>query len=182
MSYYKRATVLLAMGRFRSALHDLNKVIELKPDFTSARMQRANVLTKQGLFEEATKDYNKIMADSNSAEARERLDRIYTIMSDLDNAKRATDNHDFGAAIEIYTQVLEHCPWSTEIHELRSECHLKLGDISKAINDIDFLAKLIPDNTEAYYRLSELHYIMGDAEYALKYALNTYVFRFLFSS
>ena len=168
MSYFKRATVLLAMGRFRSALHDLNKVIELKPDFTSARMQRANVLTKQGLFEEASQDYNKIIVDQNNGEARERLDRIYTIINDLDNAKRASANHDFGYAIDVYTQVLEHCPWSTEIHELRSECYLKLGDISKAINDIDFLAKLIPDNTEAYFRLSELHYAMGDAEYALK--------------
>ena len=31
--YYRRATVYLAMGKSKSALPDLDKVIELKPDF-----------------------------------------------------------------------------------------------------------------------------------------------------
>jgi len=35
MSYYRRATVYLAMGKSKSALPDLSRVIELKPDFTS---------------------------------------------------------------------------------------------------------------------------------------------------
>lgn len=35
MAYYNRATVFLAMGKSKSALPDLSKVIELKPDFTS---------------------------------------------------------------------------------------------------------------------------------------------------
>lgn len=35
MAYYSRATVFLAMGKSKSALPDLGKVIELKPDFTS---------------------------------------------------------------------------------------------------------------------------------------------------
>lgn len=35
MAYYSRATVFLAMGKSKSALPDLSRVIELKPDFTS---------------------------------------------------------------------------------------------------------------------------------------------------
>ncbi len=62
MSYYRRGTVFLAMGRFKSALSDLNKVIELKPDFSAARLQRANVLTKQGSFEQAINDYEMIVS------------------------------------------------------------------------------------------------------------------------
>lgn len=33
LSYFKRATVYLAIGRAKAALPDLDKVIELKPDF-----------------------------------------------------------------------------------------------------------------------------------------------------
>lgn len=33
MAYFKRATVYLALGRAKSALHDMERVIELKPDF-----------------------------------------------------------------------------------------------------------------------------------------------------
>lgn len=39
--------------------------------------------------------------------------------------------------------------------------------MNKAIFDINALAKLIPDNTNAYYRLSELHYSIGEADLAL---------------
>ena len=35
MSYYRRGTVYLGMGKFKSALTDLNRVVELKSDFTS---------------------------------------------------------------------------------------------------------------------------------------------------
>jgi DnaJ family protein C protein 3 len=34
-SYYRRATVYLAIGKVHSALPDLNRVVELKPDFIS---------------------------------------------------------------------------------------------------------------------------------------------------
>jgi DnaJ family protein C protein 3 len=62
MSFYRRATVYLGMGRFKSALTDLSKVVELKSDFTAARMQRANILLKQGLFQEAIADYETIVS------------------------------------------------------------------------------------------------------------------------
>lgn len=39
MAYYSRATVFLAMGKSKSALPDLGKVIELKPDFTSVSVE-----------------------------------------------------------------------------------------------------------------------------------------------
>lgn len=77
-------------------------------------------------------------------------------------------NRDYQSAIDIFSQLLESCPWSTEIHEYRSDCYMNLGEVSKAILDISALAKLIPDNTDAYYRLSELYYSIGEADYALK--------------
>ena len=35
LTYFKRATVLLALGKSRAALPDLDKVVQLKPDFTA---------------------------------------------------------------------------------------------------------------------------------------------------
>jgi DnaJ family protein C protein 3 len=39
MSYYKRATVFLALSRSRPALSDLDKVIQLKGDFLAVSFQ-----------------------------------------------------------------------------------------------------------------------------------------------
>ena len=35
LAYYRRATVYLAMGKSKSALPDLDKVLEIKPAFTA---------------------------------------------------------------------------------------------------------------------------------------------------
>ena len=169
MSFYRRGTVLLAMGKFKQALSDLNQVVNLKPDFTSARLQRANILTKQGEFALAIKDYEEIIKhDQSNTEAKTKLDKIFTILNDLGIGKNHMVNRDYMPAIDIFSQLLETCPWSTELHEFRSDCYLNIGDLNKAILDINALAKLIPDNTKAYYLLSELHYKLGDAELALK--------------
>lgn len=37
LTYYRRATVYLALGKSKSALPDLDMVVKLKPDFTSVR-------------------------------------------------------------------------------------------------------------------------------------------------
>merc|ERR1719328_843198 len=62
MSYYKRATVFLALSRSRPALSDLDKVIQLKSDFQAARIQRGNTLLKQGKLDEAHIDLEKAVA------------------------------------------------------------------------------------------------------------------------
>ena len=169
MSFYRRGTVLLAMGKFKQALADLSQVVQLKPDFTSARMQRANVLTKQGDFAAAISDYEAILrGDQSNAEAKTKLDKIFSMLNDLGVAKSHIAARNYVSAIELLTQLLDTCPWSTELHEFRSNCYLNLGELNKAILDINALAKLIPDNTNAYYLLSELHYKLGDADLALK--------------
>lgn len=40
LTYFRRATVFLAMGKSKSALPDLTKVIELKPDFTAVSFKQ----------------------------------------------------------------------------------------------------------------------------------------------
>lgn len=168
LSFYRRGTVYLAMGKFKSGLSDLSRVLELKPDFDSARMQRANVLLKKGSFKKAIEDYQRILEhNSNNFEAQERLDLIYSLLADLSNGEQMVANNNFAQAIEIFTNILETSPWSTDVHQYRADCYLNTGEVGKAILDISALSKLIPDNTDAFYQLSELHYSMGEAELAL---------------
>lgn len=61
MTYYKRGTVYLALGKAKFALLDLDKVLELKADFTPARLQRGNILLKQGNFDEAEIDFQDVV-------------------------------------------------------------------------------------------------------------------------
>ena len=38
MTFYRRATVYLAMGKSKQALPDLDQVLQLKPDFTAVNI------------------------------------------------------------------------------------------------------------------------------------------------
>jgi len=60
-TYYKRALVFLALGKYNQALKDLDKVIELKYDFTAAVLQRANLLLKQGRLNDAHIDFEHVV-------------------------------------------------------------------------------------------------------------------------
>lgn len=61
LTYYKRGTVYFALGKAKFALSDFSKVLELKPDFNAARLQRGNVNLKLALLTEAGEDYYDVV-------------------------------------------------------------------------------------------------------------------------
>nr|XP_053627701.1 dnaJ homolog subfamily C member 3-like [Cherax quadricarinatus] len=80
MSYYRRATVYLALGRSRLGLQDLDEVIKRKLDFTAARAQRAGVFVKLGRLEEAHIDLEYVLRKEPS---HEEANRLYTLIEPL---------------------------------------------------------------------------------------------------
>lgn len=65
LTYFKRGTVYLALGKARFALTDLSKVLELKPDFTAARIQRGTVHLKLGDYNSAEIDLHDVVSMLN---------------------------------------------------------------------------------------------------------------------
>ena len=57
------------------------------------------------------------------------------------------------------------------MRELRAECYIAQGDLFKAAGDIRPTTKLRNDNTAGYFKLSNLHYQMGEADESLRYVL-----------
>ncbi len=90
MSYYKRATVFLALSRSRPALSDLEKVLQLKSDFTQARVQRANVLLKMGRLDEAHIEAEHVLRKEPS---NEDANRVYTTIEPIQQRIREADDH-----------------------------------------------------------------------------------------
>lgn len=168
LAYFRRATVYLAMGKSKSALPDLTKVIELKPDFTAARMQRGNVLLKQGDFDEAKEDFQTVLkTDSSNTDAQNQLGLTIKMSETVEQAEQAYSAQDFSKAIELFSSIIENCPWAIRLRELRADSYLKTGDNLKAVNDLKATAKLIPDNTQAFLQISLLLYSIGDADDSL---------------
>lgn len=167
LAYYQRATVYLALGRHRQALADFDTIIKLKPDFYRAKSDRANVLLKQGKIEEARAQYSAILAvDADNAEPG--LREIPVLVEAIEGGDAAMDNNDFANAVDFYDKAIDIAKWDISLREKRSDAYLKLGNIINAIGDVRAIAKLTNDNTGAYLKLAQLHYLMGDEEESLR--------------
>ncbi|XP_059169976.1 dnaJ homolog subfamily C member 3-like [Physella acuta] len=168
LTYFKRATVFLALGKSRSALPDLNKVVELKPDFTAARMQRGNVLMKQGKLAEALMDFTEVInREPANNEAIEKAEIVKPLRESIEQAKVLFEQRAYQDVIVLLEKPIELCPWDTDLREMRAEAYIAQGEYFKAISDIRPTAKLMPDNTKAYMKMSTLHYQMGEEEESL---------------
>ena len=76
------------MGRSKSALPDLDKVITMKPDFVSARLQRGNIHLKQGTFEDARRDIEGVLDISpDNEEALAKLEEVQPLEQALFDAE-----------------------------------------------------------------------------------------------
>ncbi|CAH2237308.1 jg15769 [Pararge aegeria aegeria] len=62
LTYFKRGTVYYALGKAKFALQDFTKVLEMKADFTAARLHRANVYLKLAQYREAKEDYLQVVS------------------------------------------------------------------------------------------------------------------------
>ena len=75
---------------------------------------------------------------------------------------------DYAETNGIVLSFLQLCPWDPDIRELRAECYLAQGDLFKAAGDIRPTTKLRNDNTAGWFKLSNLHYQMGEADESLR--------------
>ncbi|XP_034970370.1 dnaJ homolog subfamily C member 3 [Zootoca vivipara] len=171
LAYYRRATVYLAMGKSKAAIRDLSKVVELKQDFTSARLQRGHLLLKQGKFDEAEEDFKRVLqsnpSDKEDTEARTQLMKSDEMQRLHSEAQSAYLTGDYYTVIGLLDEILNVCVWAAEMRELRAECYIKEGEPGKALSDLKAAAKLKSDNTEAFYKISTIYYQLGDHEMSL---------------
>ena len=77
------------MGRSKSALPDLDKVITMRPDFVSARLQRGNIHLKQGTFEDARRDFEGVLRLApDNEEAMVKLAEVQPLEQALSDAEK----------------------------------------------------------------------------------------------
>ncbi|XP_012275173.1 dnaJ homolog subfamily C member 3 [Orussus abietinus] len=169
LTYYKRSTIYLALGKSKMALLDLDKVLELKSDFMVARLQRGNILLKQAEFEAAKIDLlDSLAVDPNNEDALNTLYTIEPLQMDVESAEMLVHRQDYLAAVQLLNKIIEACPWAPYLRELRAESHAALGQHQNAVSDIRLTTKLLVDNTEGFYKLASMLYNLGEVKESLK--------------
>uniref|UniRef100_A0A5G2QZH9 DnaJ homolog subfamily C member 3 n=1 Tax=Sus scrofa TaxID=9823 RepID=A0A5G2QZH9_PIG len=153
IAYYRRATVFLAMGKSK-ALPDLTKVIELKMDFTAARLQRGHLLLKQGKLDEAEDDFKKVVCVWD-AELREL--RAECFIKEGEPRKAISD---LKAASKLKND-------NTEAFYKISTLYYQLGDHELSLSEVRECLKLDQDHKRCfahYKQVKKLNKLIESAE------------------
>lgn len=167
LTYFKRATVFLALNRPKSALDDLNKALELNKDFTSALGQRASLHVKLGNLDDAHIDFEKLLShEPDNSDALMMYNRIEKLREEIMNVQDLIEEYQYDVALNTLTSILEVIPFNIELLRLRATAFEKVGEVRRAINDYRTIAKLSVD-AATYLTIAKLHYKLGEVEESL---------------
>jgi DnaJ family protein C protein 3 len=167
LTYFKRATVFLALNRPNAALDDLNKAIELNPKFTSAISQRAGLHVKLGNLDEAHIDYEKYLKnDPDNNEALMMYSKIEKLKENIVAVQDMLEEYRYDEAIKLLEPIIELAPYNTRLLKTRADAFERVGEIRRAINDYRAVAKLSVDSA-TYLQIASLWYKLGEVDEAL---------------
>lgn len=149
-----RAALMLTTGnrdQINTATNDLQSLVTKMPQNHLLRFNLARALVAKGDLDGAQQQLEeavKIRADF--IVARELLARIYLAKGDPPKALKAADD----------IIALDHN--NLQAHLIRSSSLLEIGDKDKAREELDFVSKTYPQNSEAQYQVGYLAWMDKD--------------------
>lgn len=146
-------------GYVEQALSDFERGLALNPSSEWALLGRGDALTWQRRMEDAAQDYERILElDPLFDIARQRLIILYTT-----SARQQTSARQWRPALATLDKVLgAETPQSWVAHQkeaylLRSQVHLELGEVERAIEDLNTVIRVDPTTTQAFLQRAKLY-------------------------
>ncbi|CEP10711.1 hypothetical protein [Parasitella parasitica] len=158
VSYYKRATAFLSLGRTASAIDDFSKILDLKPGFEKALLQRAKLYAANGDFSLAKRD---LLEHGNNKSNQE----VKTLIESVEDAERqsilgqqAHQDKNYEQCIQHMTEVIRTAPQKPQWRIIRAKCHIGKGEIEEAANDYTRVAHLNPSDKALLLDLANINF------------------------
>lgn len=146
-------------GYVERALADFDRALSLDPNSTWALLGRGDAYTWQTRMQEAAGDYERILQlDPLFDVARQRLIALYTAI-----AKKQVTARQWQPALATLGQILRPetaqswVVYEKDAYLLRSRIYAELGDLDKAIDDLDTVIRIDPINAQALLHRAELY-------------------------
>lgn len=155
IDYFGRAMDYYTLHNYSAAVSDLDKAIELTPDFTMAYFMRAVARHEQAVADMAISDKHSAQGGIQAA-ADARMIRA-EIMADLDKVAElsprmafvyfnrgnlAVESGDLTSALSAYTKAIEAKPDMGEAYYNRGYVYMKLGNKEAGVADLSKAGEL----------------------------------------
>ncbi len=153
--YKEKGTKLAKEGNYTEAIENLNKAIQIEPNYAAAYNNRGIVKMQLKQYEEAIADFTQAIKINNQDPAyfinrgitREKINKIHEAIND------------YGSAIDLE-------PYNPEYYVKRGILYDRLKEYKKAVEDFNMAIKFDQNNADYYYfrglsKLSSEEYFDG---------------------
>ncbi|KAF9887115.1 hypothetical protein FE257_010490 [Aspergillus nanangensis] len=160
LTIFQRGAAYLSLRKNSQALDDFDRVLELRPDFESALLQRARLRA-------TTADWGGALGDLEKAGKKGSPE--YTEIQEAQNAAlQAQDAEQHASWDTCVTQAnvaVLKASMSLSLRQTRAHCRFEKGDIEEGISDLVHVLHISPGSVEPYLQMSAmLFYSLGDNE------------------
>ncbi|KAG9320269.1 hypothetical protein KVV02_003926 [Mortierella alpina] len=162
LAYARRAATYLTLSRNNQALADFTTILDLKPDFYQALLQRGKLYARTGQFEHATQDLKRYLRkhknDSSAPEVQTLLSNVQSASGALKPAARAMAKGQPDECIQLLDRAILTAPLHVPFRLQRAECHLKKGNVEQTVHDLSSTLTNADTDPKLLRRLSTMTY------------------------
>lgn len=163
LTRFQRGATYLSAGRHSQAKADFDAVLEIKPDFEGALLQRAKIQARSAEWEAAKKDYRAV-----GAKAAEDLVQLEEAEGAAYLASEAANNSEWPKCVEQAGIAIMTAAGALSLRRTRARCRFEMGEIEMGISDLQHVLQLAPAHLEPHVHASAMQfYSLGHIEQAL---------------
>lgn len=163
ITLFQRGAAYLSIGKNAQASEDFNRVLELKPDFDGALLQRSRLQARSAQWEKALQDLER--AGKKGSEEYEELEEARDAAG---RAVAAEKKGDWETCVSQAGTAIMKASTDLTLRRTRAHCRLERGEVEEGISDLAHVLQISPGLVEPHLQMSSmLFYALGDSDRGL---------------
>ncbi|KAJ6115132.1 hypothetical protein N7486_000910 [Penicillium sp. IBT 16267x] len=163
ITIFQRGAAYLSIGKNPQASEDFNRVLELKPDFESALLQRSRLSARMAHWKEALQDLERA-GKKSSPDYKE----LEVARDAAGLAITAKQKGDWEACITQAGVAILKANTDLTLRQTRAHCRFERGEVEEGVSDLAHVLQISPALVEPHLQMSAmLFYALGDSDRGL---------------
>ena len=158
LTFFKRATTYLSLGRTSQATDDFEKVLSLKPGFEGAHVQLGRLRARVADWDAAKEHYKH-------AQKTEEIASLEEAKGAATLAEAAAKAENWEECVKQADDAILTANRALSLRELRAHCAFERGAIERGIGDLQHILQMKPGDTGPHVRISAMQfYALGTTQ------------------
>lgn len=161
LTYFKRATTYLSLGRASQATDDFTKVLALRPGFEAAHLQLGKIRQRVADWDGAREQLRQVKG--SATEAAEMLASIDEAENAAKAAEAAHGSQNWEECANQASVALMVASRAASLRKIRAVCRFARGEVEEGVGDLQHVLNIRPGDITPHLIISAINfYSLGD--------------------